>query len=153
MDALYMGLLVSLTHRCWIPYTTRDLDCLGAFRTSPVENLYVDAHEPSLGARCAKLSLQYATKIKSLPNHPAHNAVFDNTYMKLFDARPSAIRTLTFVSSSYQPLPTLIFLTFWKHLHIFHFTTLVYQTTEYCAGFGASEKKIEQTHQYTSNVS
>ena len=36
---------------------------LGAFRTSPVERLYVDAHEPSLDARRAKLSLQYATKI------------------------------------------------------------------------------------------
>ena len=66
--------------------------CLGAFRTS-VESLYVDAHEPCLGARRAKLSLQYATKIKSLPKHPAHNAVFDNKYMKLFDARPNAIRT------------------------------------------------------------
>ena len=67
--------------------------CLGAFRTSPVESLYVDAHEPSLGVRRARPSLQYASKIKSLPNHPAHNAVFDNKYMKLFDARPSAIRT------------------------------------------------------------
>ena len=67
--------------------------CIGAFRTSPVESLYVDAHEPSLGARRTKLSLQYATKIKSLPNHPAHHTVFDNTYMKLFDARPSAIPT------------------------------------------------------------
>ena len=67
--------------------------CLGAFRTSPVERLYVDAHEPSLGARRARLSLQYATKIKSLSKHPAHNAAFDNKYMKLFDARPSAIRT------------------------------------------------------------
>ena len=67
--------------------------CLGAFRTSPVESLYVDAHEPCLGARRAKLSLQYASKIKSLPKHPAHNAVFDNKYMKLFDARPNAIRT------------------------------------------------------------
>ena len=67
--------------------------CLGAFRTSPVESLYVDAHEPCLGARRAKLYLQYASKIKSLPKHPAHNAVFDNKYMKLFDARPNAIRT------------------------------------------------------------
>ena len=67
--------------------------CLGAFRTSPVESLYVDAHEPCLGARRAKLSLQYASKIKSLPKHPAHNTVFDNKYMKLFDARPNAIRT------------------------------------------------------------
>ena len=53
--------------------------CLAAFRNSPVESLYVDAHEPS--------------KIKSLPKHPAHNVVFDNKYMKLFDARPNAIRT------------------------------------------------------------
>ena len=67
--------------------------CLGAFRTSPVESLYVDAHEPCLSARRAKLSLQYASKIKSLPKHPAHNAVFDNKYMKLFDARSNAIRT------------------------------------------------------------
>ena len=55
--------------------------------------MYVDAHEPCLGARRAKLSLQYASKIKSLPKHPAHNALFDNKYMKLFDARPNAIRT------------------------------------------------------------
>ena len=66
--------------------------CLGAFRTS-VESLYVDAHESCLGARRAKLSLQYASKIKLLPKHPAHNAVFDNKYMKLFDARPNAICT------------------------------------------------------------
>ena len=67
--------------------------CLEAFRTSPEEILYVDAHEPCLGATRAKLSLQYASKVKSLPKHPAHKAVFDNKYMKLFDARPSAIRT------------------------------------------------------------
>ena len=52
---------------------------LGPFRTSPVESLYVDAHEPCLGARRADLSLQYASKIRLL---------FDNKYMKLFDARP-----------------------------------------------------------------
>ena len=67
--------------------------CLVAFRTSPVESLYIDTHEPSLGARPAKLSLQYSAKIKSLPKYPAHNAVFDKKYMKLFDARPSGIYT------------------------------------------------------------
>ena len=67
--------------------------CLGAFRTFLVVSLYVDAHEPCLGARCAKLSPQYASKIKSLPKHPTHDAVFDNKYMKLFDARPNAIHT------------------------------------------------------------
>ena len=34
---------------------------------------------------------QYASKIKSLPKHPTHDAVFDNKYMKLFDARPNAM--------------------------------------------------------------
>ena len=52
--------------------------CLGAFRTSPVESLYIDAYEPCLGARRAKLS---------------HGAVFDNKYIKFLDARPNAIRT------------------------------------------------------------
>ena len=61
--------------------------CLGAFRAS-VDSLYVDAHEPSLDARREKLSLQYATKIKSLPKHHANNAVFDNKYMKM---RPSGV--------------------------------------------------------------
>ena len=65
--------------------------CLGAFRTSSVESLYIDAHKPCLGARCTKLSLQYASKIKSLPKHSTHDIVFDNKYMKLFDARPNAI--------------------------------------------------------------
>ena len=66
---------------------------VGAFRTSHVVCLYVDAHEPSFCARHAKLSLQNASKIKSLPKHPAHDAVFDNKHMKLFDASPNAIRT------------------------------------------------------------
>ena len=47
--------------------------CLGAFRTSLVESLYVDIHEPSLGVSRTRLSLQYATKIKSLLKYPAHN--------------------------------------------------------------------------------
>ena len=49
--------------------------CLGAFRTYPVESLYVDAKEPSVGARRAKFSLQYASKIKSLSKHSTYNAV------------------------------------------------------------------------------
>jgi len=67
--------------------------CLGAFRTSPVESLYVDAHEPSLGARRTKLSLQYASKLKSLPKHPAHDLVFEGKYVKLFDAKLNATPT------------------------------------------------------------
>ena len=50
-----------------------------------------DLSSRCMGARRAKLSLQYASKIKSLPKNPAHNAVFDNKYMNLFDARPNAM--------------------------------------------------------------
>ena len=49
-------------------------------RTSPVESLYVDAHERCFNDRRAKLSLQYASNIKSLPKHPTHDALFDNKY-------------------------------------------------------------------------
>ena len=38
----------------------------------------------------------------------------DNNYMKLFDGKPNAIKTL---SSVLLP-PTLMFVTFWRHLHI-----------------------------------
>ena len=56
--------------------------CLGAFRTSHVESKY--AHKPSLGARCAKLYLQYASKIKTLYKLPTHDAVCDTKFMKWF---------------------------------------------------------------------
>jgi hypothetical protein len=39
---------------------------LGAFRTSPVESMYVEANEPSLENRRIKLGMQYATKLKAL---------------------------------------------------------------------------------------
>ena len=122
--------------------------CLGAFRTSPVESLYGDAHEPSLGARCTKLSLQ---EIKSLPNHPAHNAVFDNIYMKLFDARPSVIptfglRMMVFLTASN------IEWTFWKHLHILSHHLGVSNHRRLC-WIWCICKMIERMHQYTSNFS
>ena len=49
---------------------------LGAFRTSPVESLYVEAGELPLEHRIIKLSLQYVTKLKSTPSNPAFNCVF-----------------------------------------------------------------------------
>ena len=48
---------------------------LGAFRTSPVNSLYVEANEPSLNLRRKKLSLQFHLKLKSNPNNPSHEIV------------------------------------------------------------------------------
>ena len=43
---------------------------LGAFRTSPVESLYVEAEEPSLYLRREKLALQYAIRLAANPSNP-----------------------------------------------------------------------------------
>ena len=59
---------------------------LGAFRTSPVESLYVEAGELPLEQRRIKLSLQYITKLKSTPSNPAYECIFrpnyEHTYLK-----------------------------------------------------------------------
>ena len=47
---------------------------LGAFRTSPAQSLYIEAHEPSV--RRLKLSLNYVLKLKSLPENPAYSCVY-----------------------------------------------------------------------------
>ena len=46
-------------------------NALGAFRTSPAQSRYIEAHEPSLTTRRLKLSLNYVLKLKSLPENPA----------------------------------------------------------------------------------
>ncbi len=67
---------------------------LGAFRTSPIQSLYVEADEPSLLDRRIKLSLQYITKLKSDPSNPAYQCVFEPEYSVLFERKPSAIAPL-----------------------------------------------------------
>ena len=49
---------------------------LGAFRTSPVESLYVEADEPSLYLRREKLALQYAIRLAAYPSNPAYKITF-----------------------------------------------------------------------------
>ena len=49
---------------------------LGAYRTSPEKSLHVEANEPPLELRRQRLSLQYAIKISSLPDNPAHDCIF-----------------------------------------------------------------------------
>ena len=67
--------------------------CLGAFRTSPAESLYVEANEPSLSDRRLKLSLQYATKLSSNPTNPAFDCVFKPNHATLFERRQKIIPT------------------------------------------------------------
>ena len=67
---------------------------LGAFRTSPIESLYVEAKEPSLNIRRKKLSLHYATRISSNSTNPAKGTVFKPKYSENFLSKPNEIKTI-----------------------------------------------------------
>ncbi|GFU16655.1 putative RNA-directed DNA polymerase from transposon X-element [Trichonephila clavipes] len=66
--------------------------CSGAFRTSPVQSLYVNCHQLPLDLRRRKLSLAYYFKILSVPSHPLQNVYMNTSMKRLYDARPSNIR-------------------------------------------------------------
>ena len=66
---------------------------LGAFRTSPVASLYVEADEPSLYSRREKLSLQYAIRLAANPSNPAHEVTFPPNYVNLYERKPKAIKS------------------------------------------------------------
>ena len=66
---------------------------LGAFRTSPVESIFVEANEESLYRRRERLSLQYAIKLSSTPNNPTFDTVFKPKYSEIFANRPKAMPT------------------------------------------------------------
>ena len=67
---------------------------LGAFRTSPAQSLYIEAHEPSLTTHQLKLSLNYVLKLKSLPENPAYSCVFEPENTELFEESESKVPPL-----------------------------------------------------------
>ena len=65
---------------------------LGAFRTSPVDSLYVKEHGEAWQLRCEKLALQYSTKLKSCPSNPAYDCTFNPKYEQLFERKEKSIK-------------------------------------------------------------
>ena len=68
--------------------------CLGAFRTPPVQSLYVEANEPSLGMRRTRLSLQYCVKLMSNEANHAYSAVFQSDIVATYETKERAIKPL-----------------------------------------------------------
>ena len=64
---------------------------LEAFRTSPVNSLYVEANEPSLNLRRKKLSLQYYLKLKSNLENPTFPVIFEPLYKDEFTEKEKVI--------------------------------------------------------------
>ena len=67
---------------------------LGAFCTPPAQNLYIEAHEPSLTTHRLKLSLNYVLKLKSLPENQTYSCVFEPQNTKLFEESESKVPPL-----------------------------------------------------------
>ena len=65
--------------------------CLGAFRTSPIPSLHVEAGELPLSLRREKLGLQYALKLSSHHSNPAHLVVFQPDNVRLYASKPRVI--------------------------------------------------------------
>jgi ribonuclease HI len=86
--------------------------CLGAFRTSPVESLQIEANEPALALRRNRLSVLYALKLCSNVHNPAYENTFYPQYSSLFERKPTTvptfgIRTLQQVMDLKIPLSTI----------------------------------------------
>ena len=65
---------------------------LGAFTTSPVESLYIEANEPPLSLRRYKLARQYYIKLISCPQNPAYNCIIEIRYKNFFETEEKAIK-------------------------------------------------------------
>ena len=70
--------------------------CLGAFRTSPVTSLHVEANEMPLDLRRRKLASEYCLRVSSTVNNPARSCIFSKQFTKIFDKHPNQIRPLSF---------------------------------------------------------
>ena len=70
---------------------------LGAFRTSPVSSLNVEADEPSLWLRREKLSLQYAIRLAANPSNPAFEVTLPPHFQEYYERKPNAIKSFPWV--------------------------------------------------------
>ncbi|GBN76994.1 hypothetical protein AVEN_19538-1 [Araneus ventricosus] len=68
--------------------------CTGAFRTSPVESLYIISHQLPLDSRRQKISALYSFRAQSVRNHPINRLSLPAGLRRLYAARPSHILPL-----------------------------------------------------------
>ena len=66
---------------------------LGAFRTSPVSSLNVEADEPLLWLRREKLSLQYAIRLAANPLNPAFEVTFPPQFQEYYERKSNAVKS------------------------------------------------------------
>ena len=60
----------------------------GAFRTSPIPSLLVDANETTLSHRRILISVKYLLKLKQNPKNPTYKSTFENPVAKFYRKHP-----------------------------------------------------------------
>ncbi|GBM84021.1 putative RNA-directed DNA polymerase from transposon X-element, partial [Araneus ventricosus] len=68
--------------------------CTGAFRTSPVESLYIMSHQLPLHLRRQKISALYSFRAQSVRKNPINQLSLPSILRRLYAARPSHILPL-----------------------------------------------------------
>ncbi|KAM7307276.1 uncharacterized protein ISCGN_010912 [Ixodes scapularis] len=63
----------------------------GAFRTSPILSLYVEANGPSLEKRRFELGFMYSLRIRYVPGHPTLGCIEQIHYEQTFINKPSFV--------------------------------------------------------------
>ena len=66
----------------------------GAFRTSHVVRLYVEADKPSLYSHKEKLCLQFAIRLAANQSNPAREPSFPPKYANLYEKKPKSIELI-----------------------------------------------------------
>ena len=66
---------------------------MGAFRTSPVVSLNVEADEPSLWLCREKLSLQYTIRLAAYPSNTAFEVLFPSQFPEYYERKPNTIKS------------------------------------------------------------
>ena len=64
--------------------------CTGAFRTSPIDSILVEASEPPLAIRRTKLNMTYMTKVAQFEGHPCHTYISDPEQVEIY-SKPSRV--------------------------------------------------------------
>lgn len=70
--------------------------CLGAFKSSPVDSLYIDAHEPPLSLRRDHLLLNYFNRIRYQTGHLVHHSLNDISFQDTFSQRPRSSKPVSY---------------------------------------------------------
>ena len=88
---------------------------LGAFRTSPISSLNVEADEPALWLRREKLSLQYAIRLTANPSNPAFEVTFPPQFQEYYEREPNAIKSFGLREAPFLESTNINFKNIQKH--------------------------------------